>query len=279
MKNIAILFTTIISVCSYGQVVYNDSINHTSATTYLGVLGGPKLSTENSKALGFVTLRAGGMVTWKPNKFFLLTGLGAGEIDQTGTVTPFSLIGAKFSPCKTVFITVGKIATPMTELRPIPTSGSGQFEPWTKAQILGSAMGGKVTLNAKNFSLIAGEFWRSNDASTEFGIKIPNAQIAGYYMAQSKTFGGALNLSYKFFSTVVVFNNKQNAGVLDILEIPKTHGLSVYSDVGFNSNNWKLIRGEWGIFKSFSIEHLGALLGIGYSQESKSIKGYVFLHL
>ena len=127
--------------------------------------------------------------------------------------------------------------------------------------------------------MVAGEFWRNTETSTEVGISIPYTQVAGYYLAKSKMFGVALNFKYKYFSTIVTYNSQKYAGSLDILEIPKTHGLYLYSDIGFNPDTWKQIRGEYGFFKTFSAKKLNALLGAGYNHETKFVKGYVFLHI
>jgi len=277
MKKITIINIFIIVFTSlYGQKEYTDGTNTAKATTYLGMLGGPAMFTENSKLSGFVTLRAGGTITWLPNKYFSLFGLGAGEINEAGAVTPFSLMSVKFSPAKNFFVTAGKMATPMTELRAMPTTGAGQFEPWTRAQILGAAVGGKLTVNIEKFSFVGGVFKRNNDVSAEIGIRIPHTKISGYFLTEAKIFGSALTFDTKHFSATVVYNQNQNFGLLNIFEIPKTGGWNVYTDLGLNTNQ-ELIRGEAGIFKSFSLDGVNALLGAGYSEEKKLVKGYVFL--
>ncbi len=280
MKNIFVAIIFLLPLFSFGQITHTDSVNHTTITTYLGALSGPQISTENGKISGFTYLRGGGMVTWNPSEQFSFFGLGVGEIDQTGTVSPFALFGTKFSPSKIISITAGKIGTPMTELRPLPTTGSGQFETWTQAQILGSALGGKIRLNAsKKVYFTAGEFVRGNTTSTEIGIGLPHTQIAGYYILGSKTFGGAVNFNYKILSTTLSYNDGLNTGMRNVLEIPKTNGLFIYSDIGFTTKGWKMVRGEWGIFKTFSAKSIKSLLGVGWSEEVNALKGYIFLHL
>jgi len=267
---------------SNGQVQYQDSLHHITATGYIGALGGPKISTlSEQKALivGFITLRTGGTVQWDANRYVTLYGLAAAEIDQTATITPFSLLFIRITPYKKITITIGKIATTMTELRPLPTTGAGQFEPWTRAQIPGSALGAKIRYSFnQSFSLVASGAWRTTDASIELGFQAPYTQIAGYYLSQSHLFGAAVNFDYSYISTTIVYNQNKTMGDLIIFEIPKTKGWKLYSDIGFNTS-WKLIRGEWGTLKDFKVWKIQSLLGAGYSQETRSVKGYIFIHI
>ncbi len=270
----------IIPMLSFGQITLSDSAHHSVITVYVGTLAGPKVTMKDAKAAGFYTLRVGGTIVYSPTLWLSVFGLGAGETAQTDTTTPFALFGIKIFPCKAITITMGKIASPMTELRPLPTTGSGQFEPWTLAQIPGSALGGKITFSpSKNFSIVGGEFYRGTNASTEIGMSFAHIHIAGYYIYQTKIYGGSIQLSSKYFSTTVMYNDKQTVGMLNVLEIPKAHGLSLYSDIGFNANNQKMIRGEWGLFSTFSTGRIHSLVGAGYCEELNAVKGYVFIHI
>src|SRR3989344_4135618 len=109
MKNIIIALIFLFPALTYGQVSHSDSASGTTITTYLGALSGPKVSTENGRTSGFVTLRGGGSVAWAPNKHIMLFGHGAGETDQSGTVAPFANVGARFILLKPLSFTIGKI--------------------------------------------------------------------------------------------------------------------------------------------------------------------------
>ncbi len=223
MKNIIVIILTAFSSPVFSQIDITDTINHTVLTPYIGVLAGPKVTTKEVKTSQMTFLRFGGSILWTPKKWVSFYGMGAGESDGTGTVTPFSLLGVKFSPSKSISITGGKMASPMTELRPSPTTAGGQFEPWTKAQILGSALGGKVAVKMNdNISIVSGGYWRNTEASAEVGFKVPYTQVAGYYMVKSKVFGGAMSFAYKYFSMTAIYNQRQNVSSLKILEIPYT---------------------------------------------------------
>lgn len=273
---VALLYTY---ASALGQIEYSDSLHHVTVGGYAGILAYPAISIKTGKVKAFATARLGGTVNYSPKPFISLFGLGAIEINEAAVVDPFFLLGVKLVPHKKVVIALGKIATPMTELRPLPTTGAGQFETWTEARIPGSGFGGKITYNAsERFSVVAGSFWRSTDASVELGIKIPHTQFAGYYMVTAKTFGMAMTFNYKLFTAVIAYNHRKVVTMFDCIEIPKTHGLVITSDVGFDPTSGKLLRGEWGAFKTIETKFVRVLVGVGYDQVLHSFKPYVFIY-
>jgi hypothetical protein len=213
-------------------------------TGYAGILAGPKISIETGKTGGFSSFRFGGTVRFIPKKWISFYGLAACEVNETGNVTPLYLMSIILKPSKTSLISFGKIATPMTELRPLPTTLGGQFEPWTKSHILGSAYGGKITIIPnKKVSLVAGGSWRGTDGSAELGLSVPHFKIAGYYMVRSHGFGGAAILTYPWFAQTVSYNYNETLGINTNISILKT-GFSLYSDIGLDAKNWDFIHGE-----------------------------------
>ena len=281
MKNILTAVTAVMFfLCSYGQIEWNDTVRNISVTGYAGMLAGPKVSVDSGKILGAAMLRVGGSGSIAPTKWLSLYGLAAMDVDETLAVTPWYLVGVTLRPSHKLAITLGKIVTPTNELRPGIATMSGQFEAWTQGQIPGSAIGGKVSwFPHKNFSLVAGAFWRDKDVSIELGFSVPHTRIAGYSMVRSKTFGVAVDFSYKWYSQVLVYNHKRNIGSFTGFAIPKTQGVAIYSDIGFSASNWRLVRGEWGMYKLFSYKQINIIIAAGYSQEIRSVKGYVMVSL
>ena len=279
MKKIIILICVICSLHSEAQISFNDTVNHITGTVYAGTLAGPKVSIKNANTQGLYSLRAGGTISWSPAKWCSIFGLGAGETNQTDTTTGFGLFGVNIHPNKIISVTIGKIPSPMTEMRPVPTTGAAQFEPWTKARIFGSAVGGKIQISAtEKLSFVAGNFWRGTESSSEFGFRYGVTSFTGYYLNQTKTFGGALDVTFKSINTVIAFNQHQNVAMFNLVEIHHS-SLFVYSDVGFNPDTWKMLRGEWGFLKTTHVRMTIMLLGFGYAQELQCVKGYIFIHL
>jgi hypothetical protein len=280
-KIISMLIAVLMFCVGHAQLTI-DSTQAFKAEGYVGILIGPKIGVDSGKISAFGTLRAGANVYWTPQtlKWFSFFGVGAIEVDQSKTITPLYLIGTKFIIHKHVVLTLGKIGTPMTELRPLPNSGAGQFEPWTKRQILPSALGGKTTfiINDKS-SIVVGGFWRGTDASVELGAKTRFVQVAGYYMVKSHMFGAAAAITTKWVSETMVYNYKSNFAFVTNISVPKTAGLVLYSDIGFSSTDWRWIRGEWGVLKTFKIKFVKGLVGVGYAHENKGVWGYLQVNL
>jgi hypothetical protein len=280
MKKIISLLTSVLFILVASAQITIDSSRMFKAEGYVGILVGPQIGVDSGNVSGFATLRAGANVYWVPKQWFTLTGIGSLEINEKGSVTPFYLIGMRFKLHRHVVFTVGKIGTPMTELRPLPNTSGGQFEPWTKQRILPSATGGKVTflINDKS-SIVAGTFWRGKDITAEIGAKTKFVQMAGYYQIRARTFGGAISLDTKYVSQTFVYNHRNTFGSVTVITIPKTAGVLLYSDIGFRSTDWKWIRGEWGVLKTFQIKFIQGLVGMGYAYETKSLYGYLQISL
>lgn len=280
MKKNFLLINLLATLCVHAQIRFTDSVKHFTASVYAGTLAGPKVSIDHAKIGGFVTLRAGGDIAWHPIPQIRCMILGAGEVNETGTITPFTLAEIRFLLAKKkLSIVLGKIATPMTEMRPLPITGNGQLESWTEARIPGSALGGKIAYSFEKVTITAGGFWRSSDASVELGLKVNHFHIGGYYLVRSHLFGTACKVTFDRFSEVLIYNHKSVIASATSVTISKKQSISIYSDVGISTQGWKLSRGEWGILKGFSYKSLQILTGIGYAQEIKSFKAYCYLHL
>lgn len=279
-KIINVVILVLVTVVVSAQITI-DLSKVFKAEGYAGILVGPKISVDTNKVSAFAALRLGANVYWTPTTWFMLNGIAAGEVNEKGGFTTIYLIGTRFILHERLAITVGKVATPMTEMRPVPTTNWGQFETWTSSQILPSAIGGKVTITINKESRIAaGAFWRGKDVSVELGAKVPHVHMGAYYQVVSRTFGGAIKASTKYVNTTVVYNHKGNFGFNASLLIPKTNGFMLYSDIGFNTNNnWTWIRGEWGILKLFTLKKVNALVGMGYAHDNKGVWGYLQVSL
>lgn len=292
MKNIIFLLC-VLPIFSHAQIKYNDTTSNVSGTAYAGTLAGPMaMIKKDVPSSAFYSIRAGGTILWSPTKYFSIFGLGAGELNQTDTVTPFTHLCVKIKPIKSVLMTFGKTASLLTEIfRPLPTTQLGQFEPWTMTHIPGPALGGKISFSpSRQITIYAGNFWRGKEASSELAFRYKGFNIAGYYMNESKIFGGAINFASKKFNTTVMYNQNKNtamynAGMYNSYEIPWIDRFTVYSDVGVNPNSWKILKSEFGFFKTAQLKYVQLLLGISYndeiiySTEVKCVKGNAFLHL
>ncbi len=287
MKKYFFILACLVTYASQAQIEYTDTQKHVACTVYAGILAGPKVVAENGSTAAFYSLRAGGTIAWTPKRWITLFGLGGGETSQTDTTVPFALFGLKLRPTNNITLTTGKVASPMTEFRPLPTTAGGQFEPWTKSHILGSALGAKVCYApTQKLAFTVGSFWRNTETSYEAKIQYGPVAFGGYYMGVSKTYGAAVEAVTGRVSTTAMFNQKQNVGMFNTFELSRAQSFFLYSDVGFDYECKKMLRGEWGFFKTTSFLYLKVLIGAGYAEknagisgEKPLIKGYVFIHI
>lgn len=284
MKKILTIILFVVLVLFTKAQLTVDSSKNFKAEVYAGVLVGPSINVKDSaKVSVFATLRAGGNIYWTPQRWFLLTGIASVEFNEKPTALVLYLVAARFKFHKQFFLTVGKIGSPMTEMRPFPNTMGGQFEPWTKRQIPGAAFGGKATfiINEKS-SVVAGGFLRGyGDASVELGAKTRFVQLGGYYMVKARTFGAAATVTVPYVSQTLVYNHQQNFGSLTNITIPKTGGFGLFSDIGFTTNNrWDWVRAEWGVMKVFSLgKKVNALVALSYAHKNPGLPPRVYGYL
>ena len=264
---------------SHAQIAFKSSTDSVSCTWYAGTLAGTKVSVNdaNAKTTALFSIRAGGSITWAPTKWFSVFGLGIGDINQTDTLTPTVLFCVKFKPVKSVVITLGKTSSVVTEMfRPVPSTPDAQFETWTTSQIPGAALGGKINISfGKHDTVILGNFWRGAEASSELGFRYKKFSIGGFYMNKSKQFGGAVSFVSEKFKSVITFSDKKSTGIYNSVGVPWIKNLSVYSDLGFNPDNWKTMRNEFGLLENAKLGHLQIMIGVGFDQQLNFAKGYV----
>ncbi len=284
MKKIFVVLTlTYLCVVAHAQLTV-DSLKNFKVEVYAGILLGPSINVKDSAKISvFATLRAGGNIYWTPQHWFSLIGIAAVEFTEKPSASVYYLLASRFKLHEKLFLTVGKLGSPMTEMRPLPNSLGGQFEPWTKRQILGSSFGGKVTYQInRSSSVVVGGFLRGyNDASVEIGAKTRFVQLGAYYMARTRAFGAAVAVTTKYVNQTLVYNYNQNFGSLTVITIPKTAGCGLFSDVGFTAEKrWDWIRAEWGVMKVFTLgKKVNALVAVSYAHKTPGLPERVYGYL
>lgn len=141
-----------------------------------------QLSTEN-----WSNLRVGGFANWQiapwlEAKSFITYDRNDGD---EMTINSFSLRLKK----KKAWLEFGKMATPSTEIRPLPPTGNGQFETWTEATLPGGVPGVKIgyQFNSKN-SLSFGT--ASRQGKPEYSVLLTHKNFkatADYQLFNKKT--------------------------------------------------------------------------------------------
>ncbi len=267
---------------SYAQL---ENIKMTSDSSlvvekvYGGMLGISKFSTDSIHVSNYGNVRFGAAIHWNITKWLMLNACSMYQLetDQSWGLNQFFL---KIAPCKRWSLQIGQMATLSSQQRPHPVSAGGQFETWTESQIPGSGLGAKTTYAPNdNLSFGLGVVARRQYPEYHANISYKKLTVSGYYGVQDEKTGMAL--SYKGTNVWTTFVWKQDKVVANMFgcKISKKHNILVYTDMGYNLETKKWVRGEWGIYKVFTSKHFSVLPCLGYNYENRAIKGYLFIHL
>lgn len=280
-KLMSIIAIMVISVITFGQITdikVNDQI--TIDKVYAGSLSGTMFSTDSLSATGFTGIRLGAMATYKPASWVSFSSWAMVQVD--GGATPWSLqqFYMTVNPSKKLTLQIGSMASIPTEQRPHPVSGNGQFETWSESQIPGGGLGAKVKYQFNsNFQLAGGVVVRKGLPEYSGRITYKKVQLSGWHSVCDTTYGAAMTVNLSRVYSTFVWKQDQTIADVLVIKLSKKHDISLYSDMGYSFVEKDLVRGEWGLLKSFDSKWVKGLFGLGYRHETKSIAGYLFVHL
>ncbi|NCS99702.1 hypothetical protein GW765_01840 [Candidatus Parcubacteria bacterium] len=287
MKNILVLLMIILSLgYSQAQTTVNLSKDSTfSGKVYAGIVGITGFSVESSDVSVAIPIRFGASLNWNPSKAFFLQTFGSYDLGSKLAIGSFSA-GINMSWFRLQFGYFGPVST--VNHRPHPVSAAGQFETWTTSLIPGGGTTATVSFSPKkkplSFSLSC-----TIRSSTQFeyhgGFVFDEKLKVSAWATNDKFGGGVITYNGKKWRATLVGTPK-NIAVFCGVDVYKS--VSIYFDAGVDSwlsknsegrTNLSLARGEFGILNSFSYKFLKGLVGVGYAQETKQVKGYLFLHI
>lgn len=223
----------------------------------------------------FANLHAGASVSLPFGKKIEVESWAAIHTETADVPYVLSAFWMNWKPTASWKISFGNHATPVSEFRPHPVSSDGQFETWTEALLPGTATGIKAAYIKNNFHTKLGAFYRNGDVA-EISGKVVYGKIGfGVYGRDNGAYGGALTCDFTHVYSILSVSDK-NAGNFTSI---KTKYFNLYSDAGIDRVSRKLVRGEWGIIKNFSLKKYSGLVALGFQNESHTINTYLFIHL
>lgn len=247
---------------------------------YAGILSGSECSTDSLYASTFTNVRFGAMGTYQPAKWVAVKAWAMYQGETQTAPWHLQQFWCKFTPTKKLSIETGNMATLVTEQRPHPVSGEGQFETFSEAQIAGMALNAKIKYTFTS-DIKAGVGIASRKDKPEYSVMLSykNVKLSAWYAEYDQKLGTALTLSFKRVYSTLVW--KQDQIISDILSINlnKDKSISLYSDTGYDLSKKDIVRGEWGFLKTFDSKYIKGLFGLGYKHETKTVNGYIFVHL
>lgn len=247
---------------------------------YAGMISGASYQLDSAEVSPFMNVRVGAEAIWKINPKFEVKSFG---VYQTPNTFIHSFFGA-YHPDSSWIIEAGQIATIMGHQRPHPVSSNAQFEPWTLRQIPGGGLGGAVRFIPNSSAEVAiGSYLRDSVFEAQTKLKFNPFILGGYYQPETNISGGAITFEKGRVTTTTAFQNDKLVANLFLLTLGRNKDFMFFSDMGFGLNTEPsekiLIRGEWGVLKSFEFDKFEGLFSLSYTYETNSVNSYFFVHL
>lgn len=283
MKNLIVFLaiTLGLSIGSFAQIV---NIPVTKDVTinklYAGTLSWTAVSIDSLSAKNTAGLRFGTAATWRPSKYLAMYSMAVFQNEtgnQSWSMNQFAVV---INPSKKLKVTVGNVCTLVTEQRPSPASGDGQFETWTQSKIPGMAPVAKASF-AFNSNIAAGLATAQRCGKPEYQANLVYKKfaISWLYDEWNKKHGSVLTFTLGRANEIVVWRQGELISNTLTLDLGKDRDYCLYSDTGYDLKANKLIRGEWGVLKTFSGKYIKGLIGPGYCYEDRSVHAYLYVHL
>jgi hypothetical protein len=247
--------------------------------TYAGMISGASYQLDSAEVSSFTNVRVGVEAAWAVNPKFEVKSFG---VYQTPNTFIHSFFGV-YRPDSSWIIEGGKIATIMGHQRPHPVSSGSHFEPWSLGQIPGGGLGGAIRfIPNKTTEVAIGSYLRDSVFEAQTKLKFSSFILGGYYQPETNISGGAITFKNGRVETTTALENSKLVANLFLLTLGRNKDFVFFSDMGFGLDTEPfedvLIRGEWGVLKSFELDKFKGLFSLSYTYETNSMNSYLFVH-
>lgn len=284
MKKLAVILFLLSGTMIANAQIEDVKISKTVTANqiYAGILSWTSASIDSLHVAGYSNFRLGGAVTWRPYKGIAVKSMAMMEVgtgNNSWAMNQFSLI---INPWEKLKITVGNQGTLVTEQRPYPVTAGGQFETKTESWVPGSAPSAKASLAiSKNFSTGAAIAYRNNQPEYQAMVGFKSFKLSGLYRGRDQKFGAFLTMKFWRIYDIMVWRQNEVAGNFFQISLGRNNDFCFVSDTGFDlsKDKFEMVRGEWGLLKTFQAPYVAGLIGPSYCYETRSVNVYLHLHL
>ncbi len=250
-------------------------------SVYAGLLSSTGFSYDSlslSPASTSTSLVTGFMASYQPLSWLSVHSIEAYYVNNAGKSGDFHRFWFKMRYDNLV-LSSGLLSSQSTRSRPLIITGDGQFEDWTQSQIPGGALGATLDYYFNGNCLGFGIAKRNNHPEYQARLAGEHLMFTAYYPEFKKKPGYALELKYDGFHNVTVYNVGEVMANFTSVTLSQKQQLDIYLDAGHSFQSDKTVRFELGLLKSFESRLLKGLIGVAYNYETRSIIGYVFVHI
>ena len=284
MKKILITLTFILALSATKAQITNIKVPGDSTiiinNTYAGILASSNFSADSLSVAKTSSIRFGFKATYSPFKWLSIISTEAYQTDIKNQILVINQFWFKLK-FGAISTEAGYMPTLATESRPTPASADGQFETWTEASIPGMGLGMKVKYNFNNYNSYIGAGVSQSNNAPEYHLRYssPHFKASIYYNDFSRKFGTSTVVDVKRLYDVTVFSQDNRIANLACFKLDRRNKIDWFCDSGYGIKEKKIIRFESGLLKNFSGNYLKGLFGLSYCKETKSFKGYLFIHI
>ena len=246
---------------------------------YAGTLSWSTVSIDSLNATNTAGIRFGAQATWRPSQYFAMCSMAAYEGQSGNTSWSMNQFAFIINPTKRLTITSGNVCTLVTEQRPSPITGAGQFETWTQSRIPGMALVAKASYELADKTFVGfAVARRNNKPEYQANFSLRKFTVSAYYDEWNKKYASVLTFKAGRLNEIIVWKQDELIANTTTFDLGKGKDYCLYSDIGYDLANKKLLRGEWGVLKTFSTPYFEGLIGPGYCYEDRSLHFYLYAH-
>lgn len=279
MRKLIVIALLMVGMTVSAQVTVKVNDQVTINKLYAGMLAGGQFSVDSVHNNYFVSLRIGALATWQPAKWLEIKTAGMYHFGSESSF-PFQGFWLKFNPSKKWNIQTGYMASLVTEQRPLPMSGDGHFETFSEAQIPGGGYNVKVHFDPnENLGFGVCAVYRTTAFEYQAAARYKWITASGWYNDGTKKFGSALTLNFSRVYNVTSWRQDEVIANFTCVKLGKNKDYCLFSDNGLGFPSNKLVRSETGFLKSFDSKWVKGLFGISWKNETRSVNGYLFVHI
>ncbi len=244
---------------------------------YLGALGVNNFSVDSVSYSGSISVRFGVAARYDVTKHLSIRSFMAQDVNSGGLSPAINTFFVEYRPTESWNITIGRAPQVGAFLhRPHPVSSSGQFETFTMRTIPAAAPLVRVSRKIGKVSLLGSVAYQSDGVEYHVGGTFRRWLVAGWWK-DDDYHGLAVTYVAPKVKVISVVRNDLLASTV-IKTLPKS--LVCYIDLGVELPSEKLVRAEAGLLRTFkSAKYVQGLIGLGYSVELRSLRGYLFITL
>jgi hypothetical protein len=237
------------------------------------------VNTFNLQKVSNVSLQSGLMLSYSLNEKLRLRTFAALRFEDIEKVQDFSSYEFIYNISNIVSWHFGVMATPITQLRPNPTTWESQVETNAQSKIIGGRPGTKINFRlTPDLKIAYGIFNHDGVWANHLKVDYKFIKVAGYF-EKNKSFY-SLNVRTRNINSTMAFEPNEQLSNSIFVDFKENYSLLLEFEYSIKKN--KVDYGNIGLRKYFigSKKWLKGYFSVEYSPLSeKQITGSFFIHI